>query len=266
MADGWVDLLIGNADAPNQLFRNLHGSGVFESVVCSVTRFSYATSAVAFGDFDNDGDLDVIAVSTGRNFYPTFDELHRNDGNGTWTFVEDAGSLSSASYFSKDVAVVDYDADGDLDVLVVGQATRPRLHRNDGYGRFSLAENLGSLSDNNPANPRMDDITITWGDLDGDGLIDVILGSSAQQGRTLFPGNGVVPTVHMNMGGGTYTRAVTSSVPSNSGRTRATLVGDLDNECVSRIANSRSQLTSAMPTLCAVSARPFTSRAVVAQW
>ena len=80
--DGWLDLLVANGavrildaleratdpfplDEPNQLFRNL-GTGRFEEVTGragAVFALSEVSRGAAFGDVDNDGDLDVLVTN-----------------------------------------------------------------------------------------------------------------------------------------------------------------------------------------------------------
>ena len=80
--DGWLDLLVANGavrtldaleratdpfplDEPNQLFRNL-GMGRFEEVTGragAVFALSEVSRGAAFGDVDNDGDLDVLVTN-----------------------------------------------------------------------------------------------------------------------------------------------------------------------------------------------------------
>src|SRR5947207_2812127 len=99
-------------------------------------------ASAAWGDYDNDGDLDVVvcgfdAQGTARTI------LYRNDGGNQFTPV-DAGlpSLGRGS-----LAWGDFDNDGYLDLLVIGvtslgQATTSFVYRNDGGGAFHLAATL----------------------------------------------------------------------------------------------------------------------------
>ena len=111
----------------------------------------------ATGDYDNDGDLDLLVTSFGP------ETLYRNNGNGTFTDVTPRAGVGDALW-SASAAFVDYDRDGDLDLFVANyldftlagnkqcydplgardycspRSYRPvpdRLFRNDGDGRFT---------------------------------------------------------------------------------------------------------------------------------
>ncbi|MEQ1632417.1 MAG: FG-GAP-like repeat-containing protein, partial [Planctomycetota bacterium] len=77
----------------------------------------YATSA-SFADFDADGDLDVIATSTGNEHLV---RVYRNDGRGR--FTRDPGFVPIDTLTEH--VLGDFDGDGDIDVLLRGhQLTR----------------------------------------------------------------------------------------------------------------------------------------------
>ncbi len=81
---------------PRVLFRNL-GSGRFEELLDAAgpaIAEAHASRGVAFGDFDNDGDLDILIMNI--NEPPS---LLRNDvsGTGHWLKVKLVGTRSNAS-------------------------------------------------------------------------------------------------------------------------------------------------------------------------
>ena len=84
---------------------------------------------MAWGDYDNDGDLDILLTgdhgSGGR-----VAKVYRNDGGGTFT---DIGAGLTGVYDSS-VAWGDYDNDGDLDILLTGYSGSgkvAKVYRND---------------------------------------------------------------------------------------------------------------------------------------
>ncbi len=80
-------------------------------------------SSVAWGDYDNDGDLDILLTGNGAG--AIISRVYRND-DGTFTDIE-AGLPGVAS---SSVAWGDYDNDGDLDILLTGVGIS-RIYRND---------------------------------------------------------------------------------------------------------------------------------------
>jgi hypothetical protein len=115
-ADGDDDLYFLNQLGPNALYRN-RGDGTFEDVTeeAGVALADRICVAAAFGDVDNDGDLDLYVTSTrgGNAFF-------RNDGA---RFVEatDAAGLALVRH-SQAAAFFDFDRDGFLDLFVTNTA------------------------------------------------------------------------------------------------------------------------------------------------
>ena len=94
-------------------------------------------SAVAWGDYDNDGDLDILLAGYGDTGATT--RIYRNSGRGSgWTFADIDAGLQGVQDGA--AAWGDYDNDGDLDILLIGQSSTGRVtlvYRNDGAGTFS---------------------------------------------------------------------------------------------------------------------------------
>lgn len=120
--DGDMDLFVtGNGNGRRRiLFRN-EGSGSFAVAtgLGSLTSDIGEDSAVAWGDFDNDGDLDLFiasgAVFNAANGFRDF--LYRNNGDGTFTRIF-TGSLVNDNGEASGAAWADFNQDGFLDVYV----------------------------------------------------------------------------------------------------------------------------------------------------
>jgi hypothetical protein len=119
--DGWLDIFLlggtrldGGADgATNRLYRN-NRDGTFTDVTerAGLARSGWA-SAVAVGDYNNDGFEDLFVTYWGQNV------LYRNNGDGTFTDVtREAGLLDSRRRWGAGCTFVDYDRDGYLDLFV----------------------------------------------------------------------------------------------------------------------------------------------------
>ncbi|MBK6777886.1 MAG: VCBS repeat-containing protein [Flavobacteriales bacterium] len=150
-------------------------------------------------DYDNDHDMDMFIAKCGSD---PIDQLHRNNGNGTFTQVGPAFNLADQGQ-SWSAAWGDYDNDGDMDVMSgdgAGQLGH-RLMRNDGNTFTDVS--AGSGFDLQPGSG----IEYTTHDFNNDGWLDV-----------LFP-SGKVLVSNGNM---TFT-AVTANVTEGA-------VGDLNND------------------------------------
>jgi hypothetical protein len=168
---GHQTLLAENTTAP------LGGSSSFSEVGDSGLD-ALPGPAVALGDYDNDGDLDVFGMGSASDSTDTLRySLFRNDGAGHFTDVTAASGLPTEGrtvnvyvvlYFQS--LFLDYDGDGLLDILAV-EEDRDRLFRNLGGGRFqevTAAHGLdGDRVFGRPAR-------FAAGDLDGDHDVDFV--------------------------------------------------------------------------------------------
>ncbi|WP_027351534.1 FG-GAP repeat domain-containing protein [Halotalea alkalilenta] len=129
----------------------------------------HATDSV-FLDVDHDGDLDVvISVEYGVN------RLYLNDGTGKLTYVPDA--FGKEIHDSEHVRAADFDGDGNMDVVFVAESDEVhQLFLGDGKGGFiDASDRLPATSQGN---------AVATGDLNGDGLPDIFIGSTGETGHT----------------------------------------------------------------------------------
>ncbi len=196
--DGDLDLYLGNeADDegrayPSQLYRN-EGDGTFTDVArtAGVTNERMA-KAVAWGDYDNDGDPDLYVSNIGPN------RLYRNNGDGTFTDVAEAAGVVEPAGRSFPCWFFDYDNDGWLDLFVAdygvdldqvaayflglpAEGGHPRLYRNRGDGTFADASREAGLDV--PCLP----MGSNYGDLDNDGWLDIYLGVGTPSYESVAP-------------------------------------------------------------------------------
>jgi hypothetical protein len=215
--DGDLDLAIVGEDAAgnpySHLYRNRLDLGDFALNIVNVQVLDQVRSSdIDWGDFDNDGDLDLALMGQVPGQRVT--KVYRNDGG---TLVEEtAFALTAAD--NGDLAWGDVDNDGDLDLAVTGQIS------NTGQTAFTLYRNdpVGTLT-------KDADVTviglvagaIDWGDYDGDGDLDLAVNGFD------IAGNALITRVYDNDGTG----LLTDSAQSISGTAGADLAwGDFDND------------------------------------
>lgn len=155
--DGDLDLMQGGAKVSRSLFND--GSGNFTIN----QEFPGEAYQLAFGDLDNDSDLDMVVAIEADGEYNGF-VIYTNDGAGNLTFHSNLG----AGYEADQVELADMDEDGDLDIVVREDGVsndRIAIHDNQGSLNFSITSTTGNVN-----NSRM-----TIGNIDGDTDKDVIL-------------------------------------------------------------------------------------------
>ncbi|MCZ7636662.1 MAG: CRTAC1 family protein [Verrucomicrobia bacterium] len=183
--DGWPDLYVASLrQSRSYLFRN-DGNGGFTPVTNLVTQTSAPAFQAAWGDYDNDGRLDLfVACWTGTS------ALYRNLGNGEFERPATAPTFTGTHNF---VSWVDYDNDGFLDLWVSGYMSGNKLFRNNGDGSFT-GITTGSLVNERPLN-NAGTYQVAWFDYDNDGFLDAYVmngddNTSIWTANQLFRNNG----------------------------------------------------------------------------
>jgi len=145
--DGDLDLFLSNIARSdhNALYLN-DGHGVFTAVTDGplVTAASRPSKGHAWGDYDNDGDLDLFIANGTEAEVDLRNFLYLNDGNGGFVAVT-TGDLVTDVMISAGAAWADIDLDGDLDLFVAnwgGSDEDNALYRNEVRGRGWLVVHL----------------------------------------------------------------------------------------------------------------------------
>ena len=169
---GGNELLIGNPLLADMLLIN-DGKGGFTKGV--LPAMSHNGSCVKPCDFDGDGDIDLFVGSRsmpGAYGWPPDQYLLENDGHGHFNIVtkDRAGTVKNAGMVT-DAAWMDFDHDGDQDLIVVGEWMNVSVYRND-KGYFTDATGIAGL---NGTTGWWNCVTVA--DVDGDGKPDLICGN-----------------------------------------------------------------------------------------
>jgi hypothetical protein len=166
--DGQMDLFVPNAYlTTNALYRN-RGHGTFDRVTTGNVATDPADSrGCAWGDYDNDGHLDLFVANGGLTSTQS-DYLHHNNGDGTFAKVT-SGSVVTDSGHGFGCEWGDYDNDGFLDLFVANVGGNNFLYHNNGDSSFTRITS-GSL-----ANDGGESWGCAWGDYDNDGFLDLVV-------------------------------------------------------------------------------------------
>ena len=173
----------------SQLWIN-NGSGTFAKLatfVTDATAYSYD-----FGDIEGDGDLDLIGVNAGAT---NTELLLRNNGGGTsWTAVS-SQITPNPTVDDNDSRFIDYDNDGDLDLLIAALGGPDRIYRNTGAGIFAQVTTgvLPAVTDSS--------LDIKVGDVTGDGKPDIVTaqGESGAFQNRIYINTGPADTIKPNI-------------------------------------------------------------------
>jgi hypothetical protein len=192
--DGWVDIYVANDRQENDLWINqrdgtFRNTGLQSGSALNADGRAEASMGVDAGDFDNDGDEDLVIT----NLTTEGIALYRNDGSGRF---EDVGTSSglrqrSLAYTGFGVSWFDIDNDGWLDLLTVNGAVKAiealaragdsfpfaqpkQLFRNLGNGGFEEITTRSSAL-------RVPGVSrgAAFSDIDNDGDVDVVVAENS---------------------------------------------------------------------------------------
>lgn len=174
--DGNLDAFVCHDVAPNVYYMN-DGFGNLDFFQGGMGDFPTGGNyGSIFVDYDNDGDSDLfIAKCRGGNSGAKIDELHRNNGDGSFTDVSDFAGMAEPSQ-SWSSAWADYDNDGWMDTMIGVSSFANgghKLRKNNGDGTFSditAGSGFDLLSTTS--------IEYVAHDFDNDGYVDVLCGNN----------------------------------------------------------------------------------------
>jgi len=214
--DGDLDLAITGEVTEygtTKIYQN-DGNGTFSD--SGIETIDVYNSALAWGDYDNDGDLDLVVIGARMGAPGTVAKIYENyEKEGVVTF-KDSGITDLTPVASGFVAWGDYDNDGDLDLALSGEVDLTNFickiyendYRNNSTNPFSLKANLTGVRNS----------YLAWGDYNNDGWLDIaICGQTTGE---------PVCEIWKNDGDGTFSGPQSLTGVSNS----SLAWGDYDND------------------------------------
>ncbi|MGG5487369.1 FG-GAP-like repeat-containing protein [Gaetbulibacter sp. PBL-D1] len=182
--DGDKDLYMTSNVSGNRLFVN-NGSMSFHEVTstCGLPTNNIFTYGASWGDYNNDGYLDVFLSNRDvTGVVPNY--LYKNNGDGTFVNVSNLVGILEVSDLSFCSAFFDYDKDGWQDIYVSNdRVDNPNvLYKNNGDGTFT------DVSVNTGTNLYIDAMSVTIDDYNNDGWLDIYV-TNTPSGNVLLQNN-----------------------------------------------------------------------------
>ncbi|MEM7281078.1 MAG: FG-GAP-like repeat-containing protein [Pseudomonadota bacterium] len=207
-SDGDLDVVVGTRNNnPDRLyFNNRIQNGTFSLTGSSNLGSGRTTESIAFGDIDEDNDIDLVAVGSGNN------QFFRNNGGLNPSFA--ASNVPSSGALSTGVALADLDGDGDLDMVVANSnTTDDQVYINNTIPSGTFGYTSSDLDDGAALNSTSVSIT----DFDDDGTLDVLIGVSDGPNR-----------FYKGLGNGTFESGI--SISNDANNTQFIAAGDFDED------------------------------------
>jgi len=184
--DGDNDLFIVSNNASNRLYLN-DGDMNFTDITVSsgITTETMKSWGGAWGDYNNDGYLDLFLSNRDivNRDYPNL--LYKNNGDNTFTDVSNSAGISNVNHISFCASFFDFNNDGWQDIYIINDRynTSNIMYKNNGNGTFT------DVSAASGANISIDAMSAAIGDYNNDGWLDIYV-TNTTLGNYFLKNNG----------------------------------------------------------------------------
>jgi hypothetical protein len=183
--DGDKDLYVTSNTDGNKLYLNDAEFNFTDvTVISGLPSLNIFTYGASWGDYDNDGYLDVFLSNRDPSeVIPNY--LYKNNGNGTFTNVSSSAGILATGNLSFCSAFFDFNNDGWQDIYVSKDRIENLniLYKNNGDGTFT------DVSQSSGAGLAIDAMSVTIDDYDNDGFIDIYV-TNTPNGNVFLKNNG----------------------------------------------------------------------------
>jgi len=169
-------------------------------------------SGCAWGDYNNDGKLDMIVTSYNDFGNSTYPLLYKNMGSGNFQLQTSNTIMTNSLYQTLACAWGDYNYDGKMDIYIATGYNQPDLlYKNTGGGNFERITSCVPLQLGHSGG-------VCWTDYNRDGYLDVL---SVQHGTNLL---------YKGLPGGDFEQITTGPIVTDNGTHRRACWGDYNND------------------------------------
>ena len=218
--DGDLDICVVTWYGDVDMLYTGNGDGSFTKVLSGpVVESGGHSETCSFGDYDNDGLLDLYVSNSGdgvANAEANF--LYHNEGGGIFTAVTSGPEVTDIA-LSRGATWIDYDDDGDQDLFVVNEE-----NQNENLYRNQLIEtgtaSFVAITSGDIVTGSSQSFSGAWADYDNDRDMDVLVINSGSQHEQLY----------RNDGGGAFTRIAGDPLVTSGGWSVSGDWADVDND------------------------------------
>ena len=237
--DGWVDVFVlrggwfgEDGNHPNSLLKN-NGDGTFTDVTISTNIYSeHPTQTASWGDFNNDGWLDLFIGNESAEGFNHISELYQNNGDGTFSDVAQAHNINAIG-FIKAVIWGDINNDGFLDLYISRLGEPNLLFQNSGpENNYHFKE----ISKKSGVTEPLNSFPAWFWDFNNDGWEDIwVSGYDNTSGHVAMDylglkHDGESPRLYQNNKDGTFTDVTKKANLDHPILTMGSNFGDLNND------------------------------------
>ncbi len=237
--DGWVDVFVlrggwfgEDGNHPNSLLKN-NGDGTFTDVTISTNIYSeHPTQTASWGDFNNDGWLDLFIGNESAEGSNHISELYQNNGDGTFSDVAQAHDINAIG-FIKAVIWGDINNDGFLDLYISRLGEPNLLFQNSGpENNYHFKE----ISKKSGVTEPLNSFPAWFWDFNNDGWEDIwVSGYDNTTGHVAMDylglkHDGESPRLYQNNKDGTFTDVTKKANLDHPILTMGSNFGDLNND------------------------------------